>query len=109
MQSTLILLLILLTPALGFAQTTFVGGCDQYQPGIGGDYCMNTGSATMYQPFTGDIKCVRGTPQCSPTNTSQCGKCTVVGLMGIPFNGTLADGQTWCYHAADNTMIPCNP
>ncbi len=104
-------LLLILSPALATAQTTntFVGGCDQYQPQAGGCFCLNTGSATMWVCPHGDIQCVNGTPQCSPTNTSQCGKCTVIGLDGILFNGTLSDGQTWCYHAVDNTLIPCIP
>jgi hypothetical protein len=51
----------------------------------------------------------RGGPFCGPTNTSQCGLLTVKGINGIPFNGTLANGQTWCYQASSNTMIPCAP
>jgi hypothetical protein len=108
MRSLIWFLALMAVSSLAYGQT-ITGACDQYAPGPGGDPCMNTGSATGFFPLTGDIKCVRGTPLCSPTNTSQCGKCTVIGLDGIPFNGTLADGQTWCYQAFSNTLIPCNP
>lgn len=105
-----IALLLCLTPALGWAQsTTIVGTCDQYQPGAGGDFCINTGAATYWQQFTGDVVNTRNVPQCSPTNTTACGKLTVQGINGVPLNGTLADGQTWCYQASSNTMIPCAP
>ena len=70
---------------------------------------MTTGSSTGYFPFKGDIVCVRNSLHCTATDASECGKCTVVGLNGILFNGTLGDGQTWCYQASSNTLIPCNP
>lgn len=99
--------LICFMRALVFAQTA-VGTCDQYQPGIGGDYCINIGSATMWQKFTGDVTNLRGVPQCSPTNTSSCGKMTVRGLMGVPFSAPLTDGQSYCFNAAAQMMVPCS-
>jgi hypothetical protein len=89
--------------------TTIIGTCDQYQAGIGGDFCGNTGSATGFFRFSGDVVNQRGGPFCNATNTSQCGMLTVIGIEGIPINGTPADGQTLCYHAANNTWIPCAP
>lgn len=122
-RSGLLALLLLITPAVSFAQNVtqgmgatgstainpFVGTCDQYQPGVGGDFCLNTGAATIWAPFFGDVVSVRGTPQCSPTDIENCGKMSVQGLNGVPMAGTLTDGQYWCYHAANNTMIPCGP
>ena len=105
----LLFLFILLTPALASAQTTIVGTCDQYQPGPGGDYCINTGSATYWQQFTGDVTNLRNSVQCNATNSSGCGKLTVNGLNGVPIVGPLVDGDTLCYHALTNTMIPCAP
>jgi hypothetical protein len=90
-------------------QVTFIGTCDQYQSNTSGDYCINVGSATMWQPFTGDVVNLRGAVTCSPTNTSQCGKLTVQGLNGLPFVGTLANGQTWCANTGATAMIPCTP
>ena len=111
-----IVLLILLTPALSWAQNggtainPFVGTCDQFQPGIGGAYCLNFGTATMWAPFFGDVVSVMGTPFCSPTDTSQCGKMTVQGINGVPLIGHLTiTGQYWCYQSSDNTMRPCGP
>lgn len=109
-MKTAILLLLLALPTLALAQgTTIVGTCDQYAPGAGGDFCINTGAATYWQPFQGDVKNLRNVPQCSPTNTTLCGKLTVIGIGGALLSGTLADGQTWCYQASTGFMIPCNP
>jgi hypothetical protein len=105
--TSLVLFLTLLT-APAWAQSGFVGTCDQYQPGIGGDYCLNNGSSTMWQKFSGDVVNTRGVPQCSPTNISQCGKMTVQGLDGIPFFGTLTPAlPLWCLNGAGTEMIPC--
>ena len=99
---------ILLLPSLVWAQTNFVGTCDQYQPGYGGSLCLNTGGATMWSDFTGDVVNTHRTPQCSPTNTSQCGKLTVIGANGLPYVGTLIPGQAWCYQVSPPAMVPCN-
>lgn len=78
-----------------------------YQPGIGGDFCLNNGAQSFWQQFTGDVKNIRGTPQCSPTNTTQCGKLIVQGLNGIPLVGSLGDNQFWCFNLASGNMVPC--
>ena len=105
----LLFLFILLTPALASAQTTIVGTCDQYQPGPGGDYCINTGSATYWQQFTGDVVNTRNVPQCSPTNTSACGKMTVTGILGFPIIGAPVDGDTLCFQASPAGWVWCAP
>ena len=100
---------LLVASALFGQGTTIIGTCDQYQAGIGGDFCGNTGTATGFFPFTGDVTNQRGGPFCQATNTSQCGVLTVRGINGFPLVGTLTNGQFWCFHAANNTMVPCGP
>lgn len=106
----------LLIATLALAQsTTIVGTCDQYQSGVGGDFCGNTGAATGFFPFSGDVTNQRGGPFCQPSNTSQCGVLTVNGLLGIPICGTPNDGQTLCYQATcvacavASCWVPCAP
>lgn len=96
------------TPTAGVnTPPTVYGTCMGYQPGIGGDFCLNNGAQSFWQQFTGDVKNIRGTPQCSPTNTTQCGKLTVQGLNGIPLVGSLGDNQFWCFNLASGNMVPC--
>lgn len=85
---------------------TTYGTCMGYQPGIGGDFCVNSGPQSFWQQFTGDVTNERGTPQCSATNTSNCGKLTVKGLQGVPLP-TPTDGNTFCYQASTNTFVNC--
>lgn len=106
MKLTSILVAILLLPSLAFAQA--VGTCDQYQPGPnGGQVCLNNGSVSEWVNLFGDISCTKNSVLCSPTNNSGCGKCSVQGLGNIPFNGSLAPGQTWCLNSSGTQMIPC--
>lgn len=84
------------------------GTCSQYQPGAGGDYCLNNGSVSYWQQFSGDvINDTRNTPQCSATNISKCGHLEVKGLQNVPLNGTPTNGQTWCYNSTNNDYEPC--
>jgi hypothetical protein len=100
---------LLIASAVWAQSTTIVGTCDQYQPGIGGDFCINTGSATYWQQFTGDVTNLRGTNTCTATNTTGCGTLTVEGIDGIPICGSPSDGQTLCYNLASNCMVWCAP
>lgn len=105
----------------------FVGTCDQYQPGPGGDYCLNTGSATGWFQFKGDVvETYRNTVLCSPTNTTGCGQLTVKGIGGVGFGWihVIASGATTvlqdcgsglkCSYSVDmrantNIVLPCSP
>ena len=101
------------TPTPGnsnWQQPTPYGTCMGYQPGIGGDFCVNDGAQSFWQQFQGDVTNIRGTPQCSPTNTTQCGKLIVGGIGGVPFVGALTVGQTWCYQVSPGPeYVPCSP
>jgi len=98
------------TPTAGTNQPpTAYGTCMGYQPGIGGDFCLNDGSASFWQKFIGDVtNDSRGTPQCSPTNTTNCGHLKVQGFQGVPLVGSPTDGQTFCYQASPGPeFVPC--
>lgn len=91
----------------GVARAQFHGTCDQYFPGSGGQFCLNTGAAGTWLNLSGDVGNVNNSPFCKPNNTRDCGKLVVQGLMGVPFNGGPVDGDTWCYQQSSNQYIPC--
>ena len=75
MHATLLLIVLLLLQTAVLAQIpppgqppyAPFGTCSQYQPGVGGDFCINNGSVSYCQRFTGDVvNDTRNTPQCSP-------------------------------------------
>lgn len=118
MKSLIGILILLATVSVAHADPTAgtnqpptaYGQCWGYQPGTGGDFCLNDGSASFWQKYIGDvINDTRGTPQCSPTNTSLCGHLEVTGLQNHTFFGTPTDGQTFCYQASTQHFIPCTP
>lgn len=93
------------TPA--FPPTSY-NNCNQFMPGTGGDYCLENGSSSFWMKFKGDVTNARATPLCSPVNQSACGKLTVGGINGVPLNGVLGNGQSWCYNSMSNQMTPCS-
>jgi hypothetical protein len=81
--------------------------CFQYGSGLqANQFCINQGLSSGWFPLQGDASMYTG-PLCSDNNNSKCGFITINGLDGVPFSGTLANGQTWCYQSSPSAFIPC--
>ena len=102
----LIAALICLATAPAWAQSAQSYNCSSYNPNPAGQFCINTGSGSTWVYPGGDLSYTYGI-LCSPTHSDKCGAYTVRGLNGLPLNGTLADGQGWCFNFTNNDMEPC--
>lgn len=81
------------------------GTCFQYTASAqAGYFCVTNGNQSAWYPATGDL---RFSNNCTPTSTKGCGLATVIGISGIPFQGTLAPGESWCLNGDGTQMIPC--
>lgn len=104
---SLVLLVILITPALSQAQNV-VGTCDQYNASsLAGFACLSNGTVSAWYKLHGDVSLLTNSGQCSQSNGSGCGLATVGGINGIPLSGTLLPGQAYCLNSAGTQMMPC--
>ena len=74
----------------------------------GGDWLISDGTAWEHIPASigKAMSNALGTIKLAGDLGGDANAPTVTGLKGVPFIGTLSDGQVWAYSAADGGMIP---
>lgn len=108
-MTLLLALLIALFSASG-AQAhaqAFGNNCASYNPNPAGQMCINTGAGSTWVYPGGDLRYQWAPTGCAPNTALKCGVFTVTGIDNVPFVGTLANGETWCFDSGSNSLVPC--